>query len=126
MAENQNTQTLISEIADDVTLGKKLVAAYKTGGKSAVLALLPEVVAEGQQDIAAVEAALPEIKVGYKTTEFWLMVALFAGNAVYLQMTGRALPLDVNVTLAALTGIYTVIRGLIKSKSAPAATSAAK
>jgi hypothetical protein len=115
--QNPNTQTLIADLADDVTLGKQLVAAYKTGGKSAVLALLPNIASEAEKEFADVEAALPEIKAGYKTTEFWLMVALFAGNAVYLKLSGHALPLDVNATLATLTGIYTVVRGVMKSQT---------
>ena len=123
MADNPNTQNLINDIADDVTLGKTLVAAYKTGGKAALLALLPDVISAGEKDVADVEAALPEIKAGFKTTEFWLMVALFGGNAVYLKLTGKALPLDLNATLATLTAIYTVVRGFVKTNPPAAAPS---
>ena len=122
MADNPNTQKLINDIADDVTLGKTLVAAYRTGGKSALLALLPDVISAGETDVADVQAALPEIKAGFKTTEFWLMVALFGGNAVYLKLTGKALPLDLNATLATLTAVYTVVRGFVKTNP-PAAAS---
>ena len=106
--ERQAMEKLAAEASDDVKLGLKIAQAYKTGGKAAALALLPEVVAEVKEDMAAVKSALPVVKEGYKTTEFWLTLAVLAINAY------KPLPLEVNSVIGSLVAVYAVIRGLVK------------
>jgi hypothetical protein len=75
---------------------------------------LPKLISAGEKDWADVSAALPAIKAGYKTTEFWLVVAVGAGNFVYLKATGHPLPIDTNAVLGAVVAVYTAARALIK------------
>lgn len=112
------TQALAQDVVDDIVLAKQLVAAYRTGGSQAALALLPSTLAALEKDYRDVKAALPEIKAGYKTTEFWLLVGVSLGNGIYLVLTGKALPVDLNVVLGGVIGIYTVARALIKHQAA--------
>ena len=112
--ETTNTVKAVAEIADDVEVAKQLASAIKSKDRAAVLSLLPKVASELREDYAAIAAALPEIKPGYKTTEFWLTAGLLAANAVYVAVKGVALTFDVNGTLSALIAIYAVVRGLAK------------
>ena len=112
------TQALITELADDKVVVAKALAAYKSGGLKALAEVLPDIVQEAKEDISAVTAAVPEIKAGYKTTEFWLIVGVLVLNAAYIGFTNRALPLDVNVVLGIVTSVYTVIRGALKKPAA--------
>ena len=113
---DQPIKTVIDEIADDLPLAKKLVTALKNRDKAAIISLLPEVAAEAKQDFDAAVAAAPEFKAGYKTTEFWLVFAVLALNAAYPLITGQPFPLETTTVLSALTGLYAVVRGFIKSK----------
>jgi hypothetical protein len=117
--------TLAGDIGKDVELGKKLVAAYKAGGKNALISALPEAIPLLQAEFADVRAALPQIKAGYKTTEFWLTAAVVLGNGAYTTATGKTLPFDLNVTVAALVGVYALVRTIVK-KPAVAAPPPAK
>lgn len=53
------------------------------------------------------------MKNGYKTTEFWLVLANLIGAAVGVPGASDA----VMWGAAALTGVYTIIRGWVKSNS---------
>lgn len=114
-----NTQKLVNELLDDKAVVEAAIAAYKKDGVKGLAAVLPQVATEVQEDIAAAQAALPEIKAGYKTTEFWLTVSVVAANGVYALLTGKPLPVETNVILGVVTTVYTIVRGLLKK---PAAT----
>ncbi len=117
MDTNQDAVSpLAADLQRDIELGKQVVAAYKTGGKQAVIAMLPDVVTEVRKDIADVQAAMPTIKAGYKTTEFWLVAALFAANAVYVGLTKKTLPIDVNAIIATAVAIYSGFRHVQKTQ----------
>lgn len=108
------TAALVSEVGGDVSLVKAALAAYKSGGVKALAAALSADVPEAERLYQQVQAALPEIKAGYKTTEFWLTVGVLSANGIYAAVTGHALPLDTNVVLVALTSLYTVVRSIVK------------
>jgi len=119
--EDQNKlQLLAKELGDDLPLMKKIIADYKAGGIKNLAQDLPGIVQEVQEDIGAITAAVPAIKAGYKTTEFWLVLAVLLGNAGYLSFTGKVLPFDLNATLAALVSLYTLVRAAAKKPTAPA------
>jgi len=105
----------VGVIASDA---KAAISAGKAGGLPGVAALAPKIIPDVQQAIADVEAAVPAIKAGYKTTEFWLIVAFGVANAVVPLITGKPLPFDVNGSLAAVLSVYTIIRALIKKPTA--------
>ncbi len=121
-----SVQTVAQDVVDAAVLGKKVLAAYKSGGASAATALLGDVVTAVEKDYADVKAALPSIKAGYKTTEFWLVVGVFVGNGLYTAFSGKALPIQVNAIVAGVTAIYIAARALTKSSPAAASTPAAK
>ena len=121
-AKDQAAIQALADLApEDVALAKKLVADFKAGGVKKIAAEdLAAVVAEAQKNYTAVLTALPAVKAGYKTTEFWMVAGVLLGNAIYTGATSKVLPLDLNATLTALVAIYTVVRGLVKKSPAPA------
>lgn len=127
MADSIDTMdaTKVTAAANDVVsaaaLGKNVWAAYKASGMSGVSALLGSVVTEVEKDFTDIKAALPSIKVGYKTSEFWLIIGAVVANGIYLTVTGKTLPIDVNATLGAVIAVYTAARALVKGSAATAA-----
>jgi hypothetical protein len=79
--------------------------------------LLGEVVTEIEKDWTDISAAIPSIKSGYKTTEFWLIVGLGLGNGIYAAIAGKALPFDLNAVLGAVIVVYTAARALTKTST---------
>jgi hypothetical protein len=112
--ETSEINKAVSEIADDVVLARQVAAAIKAKDLATLTKLAPEVARELGEDFAAVKAALPEIKAGYKTTEFWLTLGVLALNGGWFALKGEALPFDVNAVLSALVGVYAIVRGLTK------------
>lgn len=106
-------ETLALEAADDVQLALKFIREWKLGNKPAALALLPQITKEVQEDLAALNAALPEIKAGYKSTEFWLTVAAITAVVVSANL-GHPLDITSASLIGALTSVYAVVRGIIK------------
>lgn len=111
-------QTLGRELADDIELGRRIVAAYRTGGKVAALALLPEVIREAQEDFTAASDAAPIIKSGWRTTEFWLVAVFIVANLGFTAWRGVAIPTEVNAAIGAVLAAYVAVRGVVKAKAA--------
>lgn len=106
--------TLFRELGEDAELVKKIAAEAKVvGWKAALLANSAAIIAELKDDIDPFKAAVPIAKAGYKTSEFWMIAGLGVANIVAVAI-GKPIPVDVNVVLGVLTGIYTIVRGLIK------------
>jgi hypothetical protein len=116
-ADRQAVLKLISEAGDDIPLIKQAVAAIKAKDKAALAALLPQIALEVKEDVAAVEAALPAIKAGFKTTEFWAVVVLAIANVALVAFGKQPLPWDINAVLGAVTVAYGFFRTLLKGKS---------
>jgi hypothetical protein len=108
------TQALLADLTKDAAFIRQIVTAVKAGGAQAANPLIPDAVASVERTIQDALVAAPEIRRGYKTTEFWLVVGAVAGNMIYASVTGRPFPLEANATIVAVTGIYTVVRSLIK------------
>lgn len=121
-----SVKTVAQDAVDLAVLGKKVLVAYRTGGASAASALLGDVVSAIEKDYSDVKAALPSIKAGYKTTEFWLVVGVAVGNGLYTTITGKTLPIDLNIVLSGLVAVYAAARSLTKSSTASASTPPAK
>ena len=114
--EQARLKILANETGDDLPLIKEIIKDYKEGGfKKAFSENSAALVREAQEDFAAVTGALPVIKAGWKTTEFWLIMLVILGNGIYTAATGgKVLPFDLNATVAGLIGIYAVVRALVK------------
>jgi hypothetical protein len=110
--------TAVQDVASDVPLAKQIITDFKTGGPAGAAKDLPQVLAALSSQLADFKAAVPAIKAGYKTTEFWLVLAVIAGNAGYVALTKKTLPIDVNVVLGAVVAIYTAARSLVKKPAA--------
>lgn len=122
MSDTQNTATpqtdktaaAINELANDEQMVKDIIAAVKAKDWAKLTTMIPSVAQEASKDIAAVEEAIPEIKAGYKTTEFWLVAALLLFNAIYFDIRGVALGWDTNTAIGTVIGVYSIIRGVLK------------
>lgn len=112
--QSAEVSAVVQDTVDAALLGKKIAADVKAGGAQAALAELPEAIALVEKGFGDVKAALPAIKAGAKTTEFWLVVAFGLGNGLYVGFTGHALPFDVNASLALVISVYTAARAIIK------------
>ena len=113
----QQVQDAIQPLAaDGVQLEKEIaaiIAAYKAKGASGAAALLPSLAPSLSKSWADVQTAMPTIKSGYKTTEFWI-TSVAVGLTTYLTTTGKLTP-DAGATLiGAVTAVYAVVRGLLK------------
>lgn len=108
---------LVGDVGVEAADIKAGIAAYKSGGLPAVAALSPTLVPHIKDIVADVQAAMPAIKTGYKTTEFWLVVAFGLANAVVPIFTGKPLPFSVDSSLAAVLSIYAIGRALLKKGS---------
>jgi hypothetical protein len=107
------TQPLLDDAIQAAHEVNALIAAHKAGGLSAVSKLLPALAPIVEKDYEDVKAVLPVIKVGYITTEFWIVVLVEAAIGVYTYL-GKIPPVDGSATMAALAGVYAVVRGLLK------------
>ena len=108
------TDAAIKEIADDLPAVKELIAAIKSKDKARIFAALTVAGKEAKEDYDAVVKAVPEIKAGYKTTEFWLVVIVVLVNAGLIAFKGESLGFDTNMVIGALTAIYAVVRSFVK------------
>jgi hypothetical protein len=106
---------LANDLQADIQLAMQVVKAMKAQGAVAgITANAAPIIAAVQQDIKDVEAALPAVKAGYKTTEFWMIAAFLGGNAVYVALTGKTLPIDFDAVTGTLIAIYTAFRNQAK------------
>jgi len=115
---------LANDLQADVALVVQVVKAMKSQGAVAgITANASPIIAAVQQDVKDVEAALPAVKAGYKTTEFWMIAAFLGGNAIYVALTGKTLPIDFDAVTGTLIAIYTAFRNQAK-KTATTTTAA--
>lgn len=121
--QQQQIEQLTKDVGDIGTLIKQLAADRAKGGTAALAKDIPQVMAEGQKVFADVKAALPTIKAGYKTTEFWLVAG--AGLVIVgADLAGHPLSVTTDSLLGALTGVYAVVRGFTKAGAAASAPAA--
>lgn len=109
-------QAAASDAIAAVQLGQAVIADVKKGGATAALVDLPSLITLLQRGYSDVKAAIPLIKTGYQTTEFWLTASVFVINGVYTAVThGKVLPLDLNLVLGGIAAVYTFARSMAKS-----------
>ncbi len=112
---------VVQDAFDAAALGKAIIDAIKAGGIQNAAPLLPRTVALVQKDISDVTAAVPAIKAGVKTSEFWIVVGAMVLVGVFPLVTGKQLPMDSVTVIGAISAVYAVVRGLTKSSTATAA-----
>ena len=117
-ATDSSVNKLVSDVAPLASDIKAAIQAYTVGGIAAVAAQSPTLVPHVQAIVADVQAAAPAIKAGYKTTEFWLLVAFGVANAAVPLVTGKPLPFNTDASLAAVLAVYTTVRALLKKPAA--------
>ena len=125
LTDNAAIKTVAQDLVDDAILAEAIIAAVKKSGVAGLVPLAPSLIAVGKKEYLDVKAAMPSIKAGYKTTEFWLTGGLVVGNGLYTLFTGHVLPVDLNVVLGGLVAIYTTARALMKKPAASAASASA-
>jgi len=106
---------LAEDIQHAVSVAVAAVKAYKAEGASAIAKQAPQIVAEVEKDYEDAAKAAPAIKAGVKTTEFWLIAGFLVGNAAYVGLTGKTLPVDVDAVLGTVLSIYAALRHVAKS-----------
>lgn len=107
------TQTAIIDVGLTFQEFVKLRNEYKASGLSGITKLGTEAFGVIKQDVADIEAAIPEVKSGFKTSEFWLNV-VGGITIVYPAVMGHPLPTTVTMSIAALIGVYNLVRGALK------------
>lgn len=107
---------VVADLAAAVPTVKKVIADIKAGGIQGAIKDLPEIVAEGEKLAADVKAALPTIKAGWKTTEFWLVAGVL-GVITGFASAGHPLPVEVDGLLIIASGIYAAVRGMVKKNA---------
>lgn len=113
-------QALADAIGHDIQDVRIAIAAYKSGGKAALFASLPNMVGDVQKTFTDIKAELPKIKSGWRTSEFWMGITFSVGNVAYLGITGKPIPTEVNLAISGVIAVYTFVRVLLK-KSTPTA-----
>jgi len=111
---------LAEDIQHAVSVAVAAVKAYKTEGAGAIAKQAPQIVAEVEKDYEDAAKAAPAIKSGVKTTEFWLIAGFLVGNAAYVGLTGKTLPVDVDAVLGTVLSIYAALRHVAKSNTSAA------
>lgn len=104
---------LVADAPQGVADVKAALAAYKEGGFTKLAVVAPQFIPHIEAIVKDVEDAAPAVKAGYKTTEFWLGVAVVAGITVS-NLVGHPLPVGVDAALAGLGAIYTFARTVLK------------
>lgn len=112
-------QAVVNDAVATEQLAVAVAKAIKTQGVLGVAAMAPRIASTIEKDIADVQAALPVIKAGYTTTEFWLSLAGLVFVTIWPLVTKSPMPLDVTVVVGAIISVYTAIRGLVKVKTIP-------
>ena len=108
---------LAEDIQHAVSVAVAAVKAYKAEGAGAIAKQAPQIVAEIEKDYEDAAKAAPAIKAGVKTTEFWLIAGFLAGNALYVGLTGKTVPVDVDAVLGTVLSIYAALRHVAKSNT---------
>jgi len=105
-----------TQVLNDIELGKQVAALLAKGDKLSAIKLLVENRATVEQQVKEVEAAIPAIKAGYKTTEFWIVVIYVLINVVFTYLK-VPLPLGDDITIGAIIAAYGTNRQIQKTQA---------
>lgn len=112
-------QAVLTDAVATEKLAVAIVQAFKTQGMAGAAAQLPVAVGVVEKDIADETAAIPVVKAGLKTSEFWIS-ALSAGAITVLGAYTKLPPatlITISSALGAIAAVYTVVRGMVKSST---------
>lgn len=106
-------KVVVTDTASDIALSVKALALLKAKDYAGLVKLGETSAPLLEQQIKDAEAVVPVIKEGYKTTEFWFVVA-FALFDVYCDFRGIKIPPTTEITLGAAISAYAAGRHLLK------------
>lgn len=119
---------LIADLSKVPGIGQEIYSAYKTKGAPGALQAALSHVSDVTKTFGDVQAALPSVKSGYKTSEFWLTIGYAVGAQVITMLNPHLSPSVVNIleiSSAVLPVVYTLSRALVKINApAPSQSSA--
>lgn len=119
---SQATQASAKDLFEALDFIKAELAKAKAGGVAALVADAPQAIAIATKDIADIRLAVPEIKSGMKSTEFWAPVGAILIGGAYFMVTKKDIPVDLTSAITALLGIYVAARTMLKAKQITSAT----
>lgn len=122
-AIQQQATELTQDMINTLAIGKRFIEAEKAGGIKAIAEEFGHDLPQLQQVAGDLIAAVPAIKSGWKTSEFWLALALMLMNAACLVKTGAVLPLEANASLGGMIAAYAGSRSYTKANAATATSS---
>ncbi len=109
-------QPLAADLGAAVPVIKNVIADVKAGGIAGALKDVPDVEKVGLALFNDGKAALPTIKAGVKSTEFWIVAGVLIVMTTFAAV-GHPLPVDVDAVLGVVAGIYTAARSLVKKSA---------
>lgn len=104
------------QVMDDIKLGGAVSALLAKGDKIGAMKLILENRATLEQQVKEVEAAIPAIKAGYRTSEFWIVVIYILINVVFTYLK-VPLPLGDDITIGAIIAAYGTNRQIQKTQA---------
>jgi hypothetical protein len=107
------TQPLLDDAVQTEKEVASLVAAYRAHGVAGVAALVPALAQTAGKDYEDVATAVPAIKSGWRTSEFWVIIGIGLVD-LYFGVTGKETPTTVTEILTVLGAAYGVSRGITK------------
>jgi len=110
----------ISTIQSDIELAKSVIDLVKGGHEIEAGLLIVKNRNALSKQVTAVEALVPIVKEGYKTSEFWVLLLYGAFNW-YCAVYHIALPATEDMTLGAMVSAYIAGRHVIKNNAVKAA-----
>jgi hypothetical protein len=113
---------IAADFETDMKLAMEIVKVFRAQGVSAAVAYVPKVLQAVQQDYTDAMAVMPAIKVGYKTSEFWALIASIVVPMIYSAVTKQSIPFSVSGVGVAAAAVYAAARTYLKAK-APMASS---
>ena len=116
-AVSPEVANLIADLSKAPGIGQEIYAAYRTKGAQGALSAALTHIADATATFHDFTAALPAIKSGYKTSEFWLTIGYAVGAQVITLLNPHLSPTVVNileVSSAVLPVVYTLSRALVK------------
>jgi hypothetical protein len=108
-------EAVISQVKQDVDIGKQAAALIAKKDYISLVKLAYENKALIEKQVEEVEQAIPFIKAGWKTSEFWVMVCYFGLN-VYCVYKGINIPVGDDASVGAAVLSYVAGRHYIKAK----------
>ena len=108
-------EAVISQVKQDVDIGKQAAALIAKKDYISLVKLAVENKSLIGQQATEIEAAIPLIKSGWKTTEFWVVAAYFAVN-VFCVLKGINIPIGDDASVGAAVLSYVAGRHYIKAK----------